>query len=149
MWALAMSLSTQFEHVRDVLYEETRQMLEALDLRENDMGLAHVEQAQAWLLVTFYEFLRTNYRRGWISAGRVFRLIQLLRLHEVDSPKNKIGQPNADEDWVATEEKRRTFWVAYCLDRFVSVRNGWPLTLNEEVVSEALVENVFSVVSFG
>ncbi|KAI9879284.1 MAG: hypothetical protein M1830_009014 [Pleopsidium flavum] len=140
MWTLAMSLSTQFENIRDMLYTETRQMLEALDLCENDIGLVHIEEAQAWILVTFYEFLRTNYRRGWISAGRAFRLVQLLRLHEVDSPKNKIGQLNAvaNEDWIATEEKRRTYWVAYCLDRFVSVRNGWPLTLNEEVICTRL-----------
>lgn len=55
---------TLFQHVRDMLYAETRQMLEALELRENGMGLTHVEEAQAWLLVAFYEFLRTNYRRG-------------------------------------------------------------------------------------
>jgi hypothetical protein len=35
-------------------------------------------------------------------------------------------------------EEKRIFWVAYCLDPFVSICNGWPLTLNEEVVSEAL-----------
>lgn len=84
-----------------------------------------------------------------MSAGHVFRLVQLSRLHEVDSPKNKIGQPNpmAYEDCIETGEKRRILWVAYCLDHFISVRNGWPLTLNE-VVSEALVENSFLVVSF-
>ena len=133
MWTLAMAMSTQFEHMREMLYTETRHMLEAQDLREQGMGIAYVEQAQAWLLITFYEFLRTNYRRGWISAGRTFRLIQLLRLHDIDSPNG--GAAISGQDWVTLEVKRRIFWVAYCLDRFISVRNEWPLTLHEEVVS--------------
>ncbi|KAL8692798.1 MAG: hypothetical protein Q9218_002239 [Villophora microphyllina] len=93
-------------------------MLEALDLCDNDTALVHIEQAQAWILVTFYELLRTNSGRASLSAGRVFRLVQLLRLHEIDYPTDGTGQfdPFVGADWVATEEKRRTFWVAYCLD---------------------------------
>ncbi|KIM94093.1 hypothetical protein OIDMADRAFT_136671 [Oidiodendron maius Zn] len=136
MWTLAMSLSSQFENMRELLYTETRQMLEERDLGENDMNVAHIEQVQAWILVTFYEFLRCSYRRAWCSAGRVFRLIQLLRLHEVDSPplSNLKVSGAVNEDNIMTEEKRRAFWVAYCLDRFISVHNGLPLTLNEEVI---------------
>ena len=134
MWTMAMSLSAHFESMRETLYTETRQLLESLDLCENSMRDVHIEQAQTWVLVTCYEFLRTDYRRGWMSSGRVFRLVQLLRLHELESPSNCIGFENPSMDWVAAEEKRRTFWVAYCLDRFVSVWHGWPLTLNEEMV---------------
>ncbi|KAL8907695.1 MAG: hypothetical protein Q9207_001264 [Kuettlingeria erythrocarpa] len=114
MWTLAMSLSTQFENMREMMYAETRQMLEARDLGENDMVQVRIEQAQAWIMVTFYEFLRTNYRRAYISAGRVFRLVQLLRLHEVDSPTAKTEGHNAASlgDSVATEERRRNSHAA-------------------------------------
>lgn len=128
MWALAMALSSQFDSSRELLYNETRQMLEELDLTEDDTHSLRIEQVQAWLLVAYYEFARSNYRRASISAGRAFRLVQLARLHEVDSAEN-------DEDPVVTEERRRTFWVAYCLDRLISMRGCWPLTLIEEVVS--------------
>jgi hypothetical protein len=131
MWTLAMARSTQFDQMGDMLYVETRAALEALDLADSDMGTCHVEQAQAWILLTLYEFSRTNYRRGWISAGRAFRHVQLLQLYDLDSPE----APGAARDVIEMEEKRRTFWVAYCLDRFVSISNGSPLTLNEEVVS--------------
>lgn len=134
MWTMAMSLSAHFESMRETLYTETRQMLERLDLYENSMQNVDIEQAQAWILVTFYEFLRTNYRRGWISSGRVFRLVQLLKLHELEDQSTCIESETLSSSCIATEEKRRTFWVAYCLDRFVSVWNGWPLTLTEEVV---------------
>ncbi|KAH8799820.1 fungal-specific transcription factor domain-containing protein [Xylogone sp. PMI_703] len=136
MWTLAISLSTQFQSVREMLYVETRQMLEALDLCDNSMEPVRIEQLQAWILITLYEFLRTDYRRGWISAGRVFRMVQLARLHEIDSGRDDISM--SKEDIILTEEKRRAFWVAYCLDRFISVRNGFPLTLTEDVVCTRL-----------
>lgn len=66
-----------------------------------------------------------------MSAGRAFRLVQLMRLHEIDSPTKA---PVADADLIETEEKRRVFWMAYFLDHLFSMRNNWPITLNEHVV---------------
>ena len=116
-------------------------MLEALELEDDKMDSIDVEQAQAWILVTIYEFMRTNYRRGWTSAGRSFRLVQLMRLYELDNSDTVPIQQHGTThiDWVETEEKRRTFWMAYSLDRFVSIRDGWPLTLHEQVVRLLLI----------
>ncbi|KAK0641931.1 fungal-specific transcription factor domain-containing protein [Cercophora newfieldiana] len=134
MWTLAMALSSQFESFRDSLYNETRQMLETLDLSEDDMGAVRIEQVQAWLLIAHYEFARANYRRAWVSAGRAFRLVQLAKLHEIDSPENILD----GEDPVLVEEKRRTFWVAYTLDRLICLKSRCPLTLIEEVICTRL-----------
>jgi len=134
MWALAMALSSQFESMRDLLYHEAKHMLETLDRNEDDMGTVSLELIQAWLLIAYYEFARNNFRRGWVSAGRAFRLIQFARLHEIDNS----GYTIHGDDPVATEERRRTFWVAYCLDRFIGMKHQWPLTLLEETVGCAL-----------
>ena len=95
------------------------------------MESTDIEQVQAWILLAIHEFMRMDYRRGWMSAGRAFRLIQLTRLYQIDV----MSFTPMQTDWIETEEKRRTFWMAYSLDRFVSIRNGWPLTLSEQVVS--------------
>jgi hypothetical protein len=131
MWTLAVLLSAQFQHLRDSLYRETRQMLELLEVTGNEPQAVDVEQAQAWILLAIYEFMRTSPRQAWMSAGRSFRLVQLMRLHEIDSSS---GSSTAEADWIEIEEKRRTFWMAYTLDQLFSIRNGWPLTLNEHVV---------------
>lgn len=134
-----MSHSSQFENMREILYNETRQMLEEGDLGDKNTVL--IEHLQAWILITYYEFLRSSYQRAWFSAGRVFRLVQLLRLYELDSPTRYFpvrSVRGGENDEIETEEKRRAFWVAYCLDRLISVQNGLPLTLNEEVVSASL-----------
>nr|QNC49738.1 Hfaza1G [Hypoxylon fragiforme] len=132
MWTSATAFSSQFGGLQETLYAKTRFMLDQLDLSGSDSLLCHIEHVQAWILITFYDFTRANYRRGWLSAGRVFRLIQFLKLYEIDSPK-PLGL-ESEEDPVSLEERRRTFWVAYCLDRFISVSEGAPTTLNEEVV---------------
>ncbi|KAI1468332.1 fungal-specific transcription factor domain protein [Daldinia caldariorum] len=132
MLTSATAFSSQFGSIQESLYARTRFMLDQLDLNSNDSPICHIEHLQAWILITFYEFAKTNYRRGWLSAGRVFRLVQFLKLYELDSAR-PLGVDN-DDDAITLEEKRRTFWVAYCLDRFISISEGTPMTLNEEVV---------------
>ncbi len=134
MWTLAASLSTQFQHIQDSLYTSTKRMLETIELNDNRTESLNMEQVQAWVLLTIYEFMRVSYRRGWMSAGRVFRLVQLMRLYEVD----EFGATEPTPACIVSEEKRRCFWVAYLLDRLVSIRNGRPLTLVEQIVSTRL-----------
>jgi hypothetical protein len=136
MWTLAITFSSQFGSVQETLYSKTRASLEALDVSDPDIHTCHVEHVQAWILLTFYEFTKCSYRRAWLSAGRAFRLVQLASLHNLDNPKfQKAKETNMDP--VEKEEKRRTFWMAYCLDRFISVSNGAPITLMEDVVSHS------------
>ncbi|KAI1807416.1 fungal-specific transcription factor domain protein [Daldinia bambusicola] len=132
MLTSATAFSSQFSGIQESIYARTRFMLDQLDLNGSDSPICHIEHLQAWILITFYEFAKTNYRRGWLSAGRVFRLVQFLKLYELDGAR-PLGADN-DDNAITLEEKRRTFWVAYCLDRFISISEGTPMTLNEEVV---------------
>lgn len=137
MWTLAASLSAQLQHIRDSLYECTRSLLDSLESNDTNMNFTDIEHVQARVLLLIYDFMRTNQQRGWMSAGRCFRLLQLMRLYEIDAPDTVARRNNAiePESWIRTEEKRRTFWMAYTLDRFISIRHDWPLTLNEQVVN--------------
>ena len=132
MWALATSSSAQPQAIGDTLYHNAVRRLEELDSKGKDRQLVHIMQVQAWLLLAFYEFMRVDFRRGWMSAGRAFRLIQLMRFHELDLFDIALTIPSID--WVDTEERRRTFWLAYSLDRFVCLSTRSPLTLSEEVI---------------
>lgn len=35
------------------------------------------------------------------------------------------------KDWTEREERRRTFWMAFCEDRYASIGTGWPMTVDE------------------
>ena len=133
MWALATCASAQFQGLRERLHAHARLVLEGLDCDELFSASPSVEQAQAWLLVAHYEFCYMNFQRAWITMGRAFRVIQLLRLHEIDR-QSIVPISLCAEDWIILEEQRRTFWVAYTLDHYVNICKNWPLGLQEETV---------------
>ncbi|KAI1369832.1 hypothetical protein F5Y08DRAFT_3021 [Xylaria arbuscula] len=131
---IATAFSSQFEDVRDGLYTTTRDMLNKLDLAEDHLDTNRLEPTQAWIFIVFYEFIKTNYRRGWVSAGRLFRHVQMMGLYGVDRGAKPSSDDLDAENPILDEEKRRAFWTAYYLDRIISVSENTPLTLAEEVI---------------
>ncbi|KAL4994906.1 fungal-specific transcription factor domain-containing protein [Aspergillus recurvatus] len=127
MRTVAAAMSAQFRRLADSLYVETSRVVRELDTIERTPPL---EQIQAVLLLAHYELLRMEENRAMVTAGRCFQLIQLARLHDTDSYTNA----DPEDDFVIEEEKRRTFWVAYCFDRFFSSTHEWPLTLQDQAI---------------
>ncbi|POS69897.1 all development altered-6 [Diaporthe helianthi] len=133
MWTLAASTSPgQYQSMANFLYRYASQSLLNLEswdsgdewsqMRPNDFA-----QVQAQLLLALYEFKCVDFRRGWMRAGRAFRLIQLNWFYDILSTSSTMS------DWVEAEQRRRTFWVAFCLDRTISLRNDAPCTFNEPI----------------
>ncbi|KAE8395556.1 fungal-specific transcription factor domain-containing protein [Aspergillus alliaceus] len=142
MWTVAASLSAHFQSLRDNLYQETRRTLDAMDLNSPTNGILAIEQAQAWVLVSIYEYMQLSPNQAWMSAGRCCRLVLGMRLYEIDDPNSPLTMARDQEpsliDWTGLEEQRRTFWMAYSLDRFISFHNGLPYTLDEELIATRL-----------
>lgn len=134
LWTIATAFSSQFENIRDRLYITTRKMLDDLDSVEPYLDIRRVETTQAWILMVFYELMKSSYHCAWLSAGRAFRHCQISELYSVDTAM-KPCNAGIGTDPIIAEEKRRCFWLAYCLDRIISVLETTPLTLGEEVVS--------------
>ncbi|KAL2813943.1 fungal-specific transcription factor domain-containing protein [Aspergillus cavernicola] len=136
MWTLAASSSSQFQYLTQSLYGTTRQMLEALPSQGIETAIGEI---QAWILVVLYEAKQGNYTQAWVSAGRAFRLVQLMRLFDIDGPNTTVDFLNVRPgEWVEIEERRRTFWTAYLLDRFLNIQVELPLAITEQVVSTRL-----------
>ncbi|RAL00197.1 Zn(II)2Cys6 transcription factor [Aspergillus ibericus CBS 121593] len=135
MWTLATLFSAQFRDMTEPLYHKAKHLMESPGTSD-----ANTELVQAWVLIATCESMRTRHRQAWMSAGQAFRLVQGMRFHEIDRPKNspRTISPPESEDSIGTEEKRRVFWMAYLLDHLFSMRNNWPLTLHEHVVCTRL-----------
>ena len=131
MWTLAAVLSSQFQFLRGELYTEARQSLDALEMENQDMC---IERVQAWLLLSLYEFMSNFHQRGLVSVGRALRLVQLMRLHELD----RLPVTGSHGDLIDIESSRRAFWLAYTMDRFTSAQDNLPLTISEKHVSLTL-----------
>ncbi|RYC58353.1 hypothetical protein CHU98_g7868 [Xylaria longipes] len=150
MWTLASSLSSQFQVAVRQLYGETRQLLHAIEL-EDPCHQISIEQAQAWLLLAIYELTCEDYHRGMMSAGTAFRLIQMMRLYELDihqsSPTTQAQEQysaqlspsgQVQDDWIDVETKRRTFWLAYIIDRFTSMVDGLHMFFDNRMIRTLL-----------
>ncbi|KAJ5893423.1 fungal-specific transcription factor domain-containing protein [Penicillium taxi] len=140
VWTMAASLSSQFQHMRDGLYHDTRQMLESLENEDQHQEDAfYLQQAQTWILLAVYEFIQKTFRRTWASTGRALRLAQLLKLNSIDPLENfnDVSSSLYATD-AETEEKRRTFWMMYCLDRLLCILNNSPLTVDEHAITTRL-----------
>lgn len=149
MWTLAASASVYHLTLRDSLYQRTRQALENLDQRNCSVDdaattavtplttIADTEVVQGWLLLAVHELMCVSFRRAWITAGRAFRLIQLDSAWTAADGGLPTDVTTSDQhqqsQWIDIEQRRRTFWFAYCLDRLMSLRNGSPPTFSERV----------------
>jgi hypothetical protein len=99
---------------------------------ESTTTLGH---CQAWILMAIYDFKQMCFPRAWLSAGRAVRLAQMMQLHKIDGEGvvNQCLPP--PKDWTEREERRRTFWMAFCIDRYTSIAAGWPMAIDERDVS--------------
>lgn len=76
-------------------------MLEEQDLVENDMNAVHVEKVQAWILITFYEFLRCSKSLpqspspSRSSKAHSLRLVLIRCLHNCDANYKMMIQATA------------------------------------------------------
>ncbi|KAL2274491.1 hypothetical protein FJTKL_03162 [Diaporthe vaccinii] len=137
MWALAASAAPEYTQIDvDRLYRCATRALKAIENTGGAGGLKQsndLEQVQAQLLLSMYELKHIDFRQGWITAGCAFRLIQFGWFQDLISGLNTYP---ASMDWTELEEKRRTFWLAYYLDRIISLRSDSSCTFGEEVSFE-------------
>lgn len=134
MWTLAVSTSSQFQHIQDDLYSQTRLLIDNLEIKQLQADCIEIEQVQAWGLLTIYEFMRVGYRRAWMSAGKFFRYVILMKLHNVDGVDGIATTPLQSLSFTEIEERRRTFWMAYTIDQITSLLDRLPLTFDQHVV---------------
>ncbi|KAJ5719768.1 fungal-specific transcription factor domain-containing protein [Penicillium malachiteum] len=145
MRTIAAAMSAPGCRFCNEFYAETCRLLENHNMKSNPDQANSIEHLQAWLLVAHYELLRVNEHQAMLTAGRCFRLVLMARLFEIDTYKpgetkfqvshTNLGKNNGfKESFSFLEEKRRTFWLAFCLDRFLCSRNDYPLTLSEEMI---------------
>lgn len=151
----AAAFSAQYHDVGERLYLETLQSLE--DLESNDDSLPwdvkkdfHIEHIQAWLLVAIYEYMHMDKIQSSSATSRALRLIQRCRLGNLDADgvltRHGSHETCATKDCFAImEEKRRTFWLAFCFDRLLNAQENSNWALPEEMVSNCCYGSFYSL----
>ncbi|KAF2747259.1 hypothetical protein M011DRAFT_467781 [Sporormia fimetaria CBS 119925] len=133
MWALAASVTDKYEGLQEHFYERARKYAQMDEMRGHGEATITVAHCQAWIILCTFEFKQMYFPRAWLSAGRAVRLAQMMQLHRMDGVGLDVKQCLAPcKDWTEREERRRTFWMAFCVDRFASIGTGWPMTIDEQ-----------------
>lgn len=136
MWTLAASITDKYEGLQEHFYHRARKYAQLDEMRghgESTITLAH---CQAWTLICTYEFKNMYFPRAWLSSGRAVRLGQMMQLHRLDGAGLDVKQClPPPKDWTEREERRRTFWMCFAIDRYASIGTGWPMIIDECDVS--------------
>ena len=82
-----------------------------------------IEGVQALLLMAQYTYHHPNVYGVWKIIGMALQLSVELGLHQ-DPPPGKL-------DFLTVDTMRRTFWVAYAMDRNISIALGLPIFLSD------------------
>ncbi|GIK04413.1 hypothetical protein Aspvir_008496 [Aspergillus viridinutans] len=130
MRTLAASMGSQFTATIPMLHSQTSGMLDAWDRNMSDVGIP-IDIVQAQLLLAVYGILKDDPRKGWSNAGRCVQLVHRMKLDQIDCPST---WQSCQLSKVEVEERRRTFWAVYALDRYANIVYGLPLSLNDRMI---------------
>lgn len=135
LWTLAASVSEEYSGLQTIFYRRARKYAEEAELKGHGESIISISFAQAWTLLATYEFKLMYFPRAWLSTGRAVRLCQMMGVHRLDGLGLDVKQCLAPpKDWIEREERRRTFWMAFCVDRYASIGTGWPMVIDEKDV---------------
>lgn len=132
IWTLACSVTDKFSEMKDLFYQRARKYVEEDYIKGYGEHMLSVAHAQTHVLLAQYEFKMMFFPRAWMNTGQAVRLCQMIGLHRLDGAGLDVKQClPPPRDWTEKEERRRTFWMAFCEDRYASIGTGWPMSIDE------------------
>ena len=136
IWCHAASVTDKYSSLHSIFYERARKYAELDELEGLGERVVSIAHCQTWVLIGTYEFKMMFLPRAWLSVGKAARLATMLGLCGIDEDGLNVKQTlPPSKDWSEKEERRRVFWMAFCLDRYASVGTGWPVSFDERDVS--------------
>ncbi|CAK4032090.1 transcriptional regulatory [Lecanosticta acicola] len=139
MWANAASVTNKYENLQEHFYQRARKYIQQDEMKGHGESMITIAHCQTWVLLATYEFKLMYFPRAWMSSGRACRMSQMMGLHRVDGQGLDVKQClPPPRDWTEREERRRTFWSCFCVDRYSSIGTGWPMTIEEQDISTVL-----------
>lgn len=135
MWTHACVITPKYSAYTEHFYARARKYAEADEMRGHGESMISIAHCQAWTLLACHEFKLMYFPRAWMSIGRSARLALMMGLHRQDRVGLDVKQTlPPPRDWTDREERRRTFWMSYCQDRYASIGTGWPMVIDEQDV---------------
>ena len=95
------------------------------------------------MLLGYFEVQYLWFSRSCMSGCRAVRLAQILGLDRLDGKSGQRVTIPPPRDWCEAEERRRTFWTVFILDRQESSTTDWFILIDWRRVSRGVEEASF------
>lgn len=139
MWCNAAAVSEKYDALQEHFYLRARKYIQQDEMKGHGESMITVAHCQTWALLATHEFKLMYFPRAWMSAGRASRMALMMGLHRMDGAGLGVKQClPPPRDWTDREERRRTFWVCFSVDRYASIGTGWPMTIEERDILTSL-----------
>ncbi|KAF6839757.1 binuclear zinc transcription factor [Colletotrichum plurivorum] len=139
VWAMASNGHEKYSQYHEIFYKRARQYADADEMRGYGEHFLTVQHAQAWALIATDEARSLYFTRAAMSSAKCVRLVEMMGLHRIDGDGKEMAPTLAPATtWIDVEERRRTFWGAYCIDCHASISTGWPTLIDPSEVTTHL-----------
>lgn len=105
---------------------------EAVHLVETETGYPGLESAQARLIQVLYLLTSSRMNQAWYTFGHTLFIISALGLHRRGHRRRQILQ----RDFIEEQCRKRTFWVAYTLDKYLGAIFGRPRHYHDDDIDQ-------------
>ena len=108
------------------------------EMTQRSRDIVSLPLIQTYLVLCVYEVGCGYESKAWMHLGSAIRMAQMLRLSVMDKPPNPFDwgrrEQTENEDRLASELQRRTFWSCYFLDRLLSNGRDRPSGIDDRDV---------------
>lgn len=137
---------TPLFHLQEEMYLRCVKYVNKSEMKDFGREILTLEYIQANLLLSVHENRIGCFPRAWITIGKTIRAVNQCNLHDTESGAGRKHRMQCLSDKpevgpLYMEEKRRTFWSVYVLDKYYSAASGWPSGLRDEDIKTCIPLN--------
>ncbi|KAK4235574.1 fungal-specific transcription factor domain-containing protein [Achaetomium macrosporum] len=127
----------------DLLGKSDQYFVAAAKLTEAETGLPRLESAQARLIQVLYLLQTSRMNQAWYVFGTTSQIISALGLHRrAGRKRHKPSRQWSRSDYIHAQCRKRTFWAAYIIDKYLSVVFGRPMQHRDEDIDQEFPDSV-------
>ncbi|KAL2012023.1 hypothetical protein VTN00DRAFT_4741 [Thermoascus crustaceus] len=122
--------------------ESERWYIASKHMSSLETGPPKLETLQARLGQCLYLLSSSRANECWYAFGTALQLVTALGLHRKRATTMKLGQTGTTTAYLEHELRKRVFWSAYTIDKYLSVMFGRPRLLHDEDIDQELPDVV-------
>ncbi|KAJ5599070.1 hypothetical protein N7450_000137 [Penicillium hetheringtonii] len=126
----------------DVLHQSDRLFCMSTSLTDAETGFPRLESAQARLLQVLYLLQTSRMNKGWYTFGNSCHMILSLGMHRRRDNQRDVPLMSRRLGYISLQCYKRTFWVAYTIDKYLSVVFGRPRHYQDEDIDQDFPDRV-------